>query len=73
MSFEGKSQEETAISGKRLHDLNQPLNAIKMISGGILYLLGQGKSLPDDELAECMKKIVAQTDRLAGMLAGREK
>ncbi|MBP2627025.1 MAG: hypothetical protein H6Q68_1736 [Firmicutes bacterium] len=51
-----------------VHDLNQPLNSIKMISGGILYLLHQGKKLPDEELTECMKEIVCQTDKIANML-----
>lgn len=50
------------------HDINQPLNSIKMISGGILYLLNQGKKLPDEELAECMKEISCQTDRIVGII-----
>ncbi len=72
MKSEGKT-EVTEFSGKRLHDLVQPLNTIKMISGGILYLLEQGKSLPEDELADCMQKIVAQADNLARMLAGKQE
>ena len=64
------NEEETEIlSGRRLHDLRQPLNSIKMISGGILYLLGQGKTLPEAELADCMRQIATQTDRLAEMIA----
>lgn len=57
-----------AMPGRISHDMNQPLNAIKMISGGILYLLNQGKKLPDAELVDCMKEIVCQTDRIAGMV-----
>lgn len=50
------------------HDLNQPLNSIKMISGGIVYLLEQGKRLPDEELAECMKEISCQTNKIASLI-----
>ncbi|WP_346355948.1 hypothetical protein [Azotosporobacter soli] len=60
--------EEEKMSAKMFHDLNQPLNSIKMISGGILYMLNQGKKLPEEELAQCMKEIAAQTDRIAAML-----
>gem|GEM_PF-3233940 len=56
------------MSARMFHDLNQPLNSIKMISGGILYLLNQGKKLPDEEIAECMKEISCQTDRIADMI-----
>ena len=50
------------------HELNQPLNSIKMISGGIVYLLEQGKRLPDEELAECMKEISCQTNKIASLI-----
>ena len=55
-------------TGRISHDMNQPLNSIKMISGGILYLLKQGKKLPDEELAECMKEISCQADRIVGIM-----
>lgn len=56
------------MSARITHDINQPLNSIKMISGGILYLLNQGKKMPDEELADCMKEISCQTDRIAGII-----
>lgn len=56
------------MPAKLFHDLNQPLNSIKMIAGGILFLLKQGEKLPDEELADCMEKISVQTDLLASML-----
>ncbi|WP_094604060.1 hypothetical protein SPSIL_044910 [Sporomusa silvacetica DSM 10669] len=56
------------MPAKLFHDLNQPLNSIKMIAGGILFLLKQGEKLPDEELSDCMEKISVQTDLLASML-----
>ena len=56
------------MSARMVHDINQPLNSIKMISGGILFLLNQGKKMPDEELAECMKEIACQTDRIVGIM-----
>lgn len=61
------------MPAKTVHDLNQPLNSIKMISGGILYMLNQGKQLPEEELARCMKEIATQTDRIADMLEAMRK
>lgn len=58
----------TQMPAKLFHDLNQPLNSIKMIAGGILFLLKQGEKLPDEELSDCMEKISVQTDLLASML-----
>lgn len=70
---DAESQAEKAVStgttpARIVHDLNQPLNSIKMISGGVLYLLNQGKKLPDEELTDCMKEISCQTDRIAGII-----
>ncbi len=65
--------ENETMSAKMIHDLNQPLNSIKMISGGILYMLNQGKSLPEEEVARCMKEISAQADRIAAMLVDLRK
>ena len=69
---DGLKVEELSFEGTRsariTHDINQPLNSIKMISGGILYLLKQGKKLPDEELVECMKEISCQTDRIVGIM-----
>ncbi|MCE5286672.1 MAG: hypothetical protein LLG02_12610 [Pelosinus sp.] len=67
-----ENQEQIALPGsqqaKMLHDLQQPLNSIKMISGGILYLLKQEKRVSDAELAECMREISSQTDRAAKLI-----
>jgi len=56
------------LPAKLFHDLSQPLNSIKMTAGGILFLLNQGKKLPDAELIECMENISSQTDNLAHII-----
>lgn len=53
---------------KLFHDLTQPLNSIKMLAGGTLFLLKQGKQLPESEIADCMQKITQQADLLTEML-----
>ncbi len=55
------------------HDLKQPLHSIKMIAGGILYMLKQGKKLSDEELAGCMEEIACQADQLAGIINNLRK
>lgn len=47
------------------HEINQPLNAIRVLSGGMLYLLAQGESLQAEEFAESLKEIAGQTERIA--------
>ncbi|HWR29527.1 MAG TPA: ATP-binding protein, partial [Negativicutes bacterium] len=46
------------------HEINQPLNSIKVISGGLLYLLRQGRTLPDDEYLARLDEIHHQADRI---------
>jgi len=41
------------------HEINQPLNVIKMTTTGMLYFLGKGKTLPQ----EMLHKELASTDR----------
>jgi signal transduction histidine kinase len=55
------------------HDLKQPLHSIKMIAGGILYMLKQGKKLTDEELANCMEEISCQADQLAVIINNLRK
>ena len=50
------------------HEINQPLNSIKVISGGILYLLTQGEKLHAEEFAESIKEISSQTDRITNII-----
>ena len=50
------------------HEINQPLNSIKVISGGILYLLNQGETLQAEEFVESMKQISSQADRISNII-----
>lgn len=50
------------------HEINQPLNSIKVISGGILYLYKQGKQLDTEEFIESMKEISSQADRITNII-----
>ena len=53
-----------AMASGIAHEINQPLNAIKVISDGILYLLSQGEKLQADEFADSIKQIGSQADRI---------
>ena len=70
---EQAAAEKPPLSSRMFHDLNQPLNSIRMTSGGITFLLNQGKKISDEELMECMKEISCQTDRIAAMVKGLKK
>jgi len=50
------------------HEIKQPLNCIKLISSGILYLLKQGERLPAEEFAENITEISNQTDRITNII-----
>ena len=50
------------------HEINQPLNAIRVISGGIMYLLAQGEKLQAEEFAESISEIASQTDRITNII-----
>jgi PAS domain S-box-containing protein len=50
------------------HEINQPLNSIKVISGGILYLLNQGEKFHAEEFSESIKEISSQTDRITDII-----
>lgn len=50
------------------HEINQPLNSIKVISGGILYLLNQGEKLHAEEFTDSIQEISNQTDRITKII-----
>lgn len=50
------------------HEINQPLNSIKVISGGILYLHKQGEQLDTEEFVESIKEISSQADRITNII-----
>ena len=56
-----------AMAAGIAHEINQPLNAIKVLSDGILYLLAQGETLQIEEFAESIKEIAGQTDRIVNI------
>lgn len=60
--------EKPVLPSRVTHDLNQPLNSIKMTSGGILFLLNQGNPVPEEELRQCLQEISGQADRMASII-----
>lgn len=50
------------------HEINQPLNSIKVISGGILYLVKQGEKIDAEEFIESIREISSQTDRITNII-----
>ena len=47
------------------HEISQPLNAIRVLSGGMYYLLTHGEGMSTAELTANIQEIVEQTDRIA--------
>ncbi|HWR39769.1 MAG TPA: histidine kinase dimerization/phospho-acceptor domain-containing protein [Patescibacteria group bacterium] len=64
----GPAGEKPAMPSRMSHDLNQPLNSIKMTAGGILFLLKQGNQIPEEELRQCLQEISCQADRMAALI-----
>ena len=50
------------------HEINQPLNSIKVISSGMVYLLGQGEKIEAEEFSESIKEISSQADRITKII-----
>lgn len=50
------------------HEINQPLNSIKVVSGGILYLLKQGEKMDAGEFTDSIQEISNQTDRITTII-----
>ena len=50
------------------HEINRPLNASKVLSGGILYLLHQHEAVEPEEFAHAMQEISDQTDRISHII-----
>ncbi len=51
-----------------VHELNQPLNSIKMGSGFLKMMIDEGIKIPDDQLAQVINEIDGQVDRAAGII-----
>lgn len=57
-----------ALAAGIAHEINQPLNSIKLISDTMLYLLNGGKKLSDDKVIHKLKEISNQVDRIYGII-----
>jgi PAS domain S-box-containing protein len=50
------------------HEINQPLNSIKIISSGSLLLLEQGKEISSAEFSESLTEISRQADAISSII-----
>ena len=50
------------------HEINQPLSSIKVIAGGLLYMLRQGNAFSSQDCEEHLSEIHKQTDRIADII-----
>lgn len=50
------------------HEINQPLSSVKVITGGLLYMLRQGNALSSEDYQEHLEEINKQTDRISGII-----
>ena len=51
------------------HEINQPLNSIKMISSGIVYAHRQGRKRDVDEIIANVEEVSRQADRITGIIS----
>ena len=51
------------------HEINQPLNSIKIISSGSLLMVEQGKEISSEEFVENLKEISYQTDTISNIIS----
>ena len=50
------------------HELNQPLNAIKMGNDFLILMLEKGRVIPPEKLAQVAKEVSAQVSRASGII-----
>ncbi|MDR7868330.1 MAG: ATP-binding protein [Sporomusaceae bacterium] len=50
------------------HEINQPLNSIKILSSGILYSLHKGGRFDPDEIRRVVEEISRQADRITSII-----
>ncbi len=50
------------------HEINQPLNSIKILSSGILYSLHKGERFNPDEIRKVVEEISRQADRITSII-----
>jgi predicted RND superfamily exporter protein len=56
---------QAGISPGMAHELNQPLNAIKMGSEFLMMMVQQGEKIPQEQLSEVVQELSVQADRAA--------
>ncbi len=56
---------QAGISPGMAHELNQPLNAIKMGSEFLKMMIQQGEKIPQEQLSEVVQEVSDQADRAA--------
>jgi len=57
-----------ALSAGIAHEITQPLNSLKLAADSALYYHKQGRSLPMDDVLECMKDISNQANNIDGII-----
>ena len=58
----------STLSAGIIHELNQPLNSIKILTDGMLYVSSHGQVLKMDKIIENLKKISAQIVRAGDII-----
>ena len=50
------------------HEINQPLNSIKVVSSGLLYLIQRGEQIDEKEVIDSLQEISNQVDRITSII-----
>nr|WP_320147007.1 ATP-binding protein [uncultured Anaeromusa sp.] len=50
------------------HEINQPLNSIKVVSSGLLYLIQHGEQIEEKEVIDSLQEISNQVDRITSII-----
>ncbi|MBN1930966.1 MAG: PAS domain S-box protein [Desulfobacterales bacterium] len=64
----GKMKSLGEMSAGIAHELNQPLNTIKLGSEFLSMMIEENRSLPKEQIAQVVKEISTQVDRAAGII-----
>jgi len=67
--LEAEISDRQATAEALAHEINQPLNSIKMISSGCLLLIEQGKEMSAEQFVENLREISLQTDVISKIIS----